>query len=306
MKSKNKLLAYILLAAITLNINSGIRAEGEVTDIYSENKESEVISVETYTQPASDYWNADPEDFRPTRNEDNIVDPNPNNSIPLTDLDTQNVIKKLPRVEGGNIKATNILATKPSKARATVTENVDQNAKDVTPKIEENQKQPEEKTDNEIDMRQFMRIKTASGKEFLIVVDHGKDKENVQMLTEVSEQDLLNLIEGQSVEDKMKAEQEAARLQLEQERKEFEENKKAEEERLKQEKNKKPEKTKSGGSSWFTFLLIALVFTGGFVYYKKKKSEDYISDEDSEEDDDYYSDSDDIDYDEYFEEEDDE
>lgn len=120
MKSKNKLLAYILLAAITLNINSGIRAEGEITDIYSENKESEVISVETYTQPASDYWNADPQDFRPTRNEDNIVDPNPNNSIPLTDLDTQNVIKKLPRVEGGNIKATNILATKPSKARATV------------------------------------------------------------------------------------------------------------------------------------------------------------------------------------------
>lgn len=305
MKSKNKLLAYILLAAITLNINSGIRAEGEITDIYSENKESEVISVETYTQPASDYWNVDPQDFRPTRNEDNIVDPNPNNSIPLTDLDTQNVIKKLPRVEGGNIKATNILATKPSKARATVTENVDQNAKDVTPKIEEKQKQPEEKTDNEIDMRQFMRIKTASGKEFLIVVDHGKDKENVQMLTEVSEQDLLNLIEGQSVEDKMKAEQEAARLQLEQERKEFEENKKAEEERLKQERNKKSEKTKSGSSNWITFLLIA-IFAGGFVYYKKKKSEDYISDGSNEEDDDYYSDSDEIDYDEYFEEEDDE
>lgn len=305
MKSKNKLLAYILLAAITLNINSGIRAEGEITDIYSENKESEVISVETYTQPASDYWNADPQDFRPTRNEDNIVDPNPNNSIPLTDLDTQNVIKKLPRVEGGNIKATNILATKPSKARATVIENVDQNAEDVTPKVEEKQKQPEEKTDNEIDMRQFMRIKTASGKEFLIAVDHGKDKENVQMLTEVSEQDLLNLIEGQSVEDKMKAEQEAARLQLEQERKEFEENKKAEEERLKQEKNKKPEKTKSGSSNWITFLLIA-IFAGGFVYYKKKKSEDYISDEGNDEDDDYYSDSDEIDYDEYFEEEDDE
>ncbi len=304
MKSKNKLLAYILLAAITLNINSGIRAEGEVIDIYSENKESEVISVETYTQPASDYWNADPEDFKPTRNEDNIVDPNPNNSIPLTDLDTQNVIRKLPRVEGGNIKATNILATKPSKARATVTENVDQNAKDVTPKIEEKQKQPEEKADNEIDMRQFMRIKTASGKEFLIVVDHGKDKENVQMLTEVSEQDLLNLIEGQSVEDKMKAEQEAARLQLEQERKEFEENKKAEEERLKQERNKQPEKTKSGSSNWITFLLIA-IFAGGFVYYKKKKSEDYVSDESNEEDD-YYSDSDEIDYDEYFEEEDDE
>lgn len=154
-------------------------------------------------------------------------------------------------------------------------------------------------------MRQFMRIKTASGKEFLIVVDHGKDKENVQMLTEVSEQDLLNLIEGQSVEDKMKAEQEAARLQLEQERKEFEENKKAEEERLKQEKNKKPEKTKSGSSNWITFLLIA-IFAGGFVYYKKKKSEDYISDEGNDEDDDYYSDSDEIDYDEYFEEEDDE
>lgn len=304
MKSKNKLLAYILLAAITLNINSGIRAEGEVTDIYSENKESEIISVETYTQPASDYWNADPEDFRPTRNEDNIVDPNPNNSIPLTDLDTQNIIKKLPRVPGGNIKATNILATKPSKARATVTENVDQNAKDVTPKIEEKQEQPKEKADNEIDMRQFMRIKTASGKEFLIVVDHGKDKENVQMLTEVSEQDLLNLIEGQSVEDKMKAEQEAARLQLEQERKEFEENKKAEEEKLKQEKNKKPEKTKSGSSSWITFILIA-IFAVGFVYYKKKKSEDYVSDESNEEDD-YYSDSDEIDYDEYFEEEDDE
>lgn len=305
MKSKKKLLAYILLAAITLNINSGIRAEGEITDIYSENKESEVISVETYTQPASDYFNVDPEDFRPTRNEDNIVDPNPNNSIPLTDLDTQNVIRKLPRVEGGNIKATNIFATKPSKARATVTENVDQNAKDVTPKIEEKQKQPEEKADTEIDMRQFMRIKTASGKEFLIVVDHGKDKENVQMLTEVSEQDLLNLIEGQSVEDKMKAEQEAARLQLEQERKEFEENKKAEEERLKEEKNKQPEKTKSGSSNWITFLLLA-IFAGGFVYYKKKKSDDYISDEGNEEDDDYYSDSDDIDYDEYFEEEDDE
>lgn len=146
-----------------------------------------------------------------------------------------------------------------------------------------------------------MRMKTASGKEFTIIVDHGKDKENVQMLTEVSEQDLLNLIEGQSVEDKLKAEQEAERLKLEEEKRLFEENKKAEEERLKNEKNKNKES--SGGSSIITIILIAGVFVGGYFFYKNKKSkqgdleadeEDYSVDED-------YGDEED--YDEYFEEE---
>ena len=297
--NKKSILSWItLIIALIITFYSSVKADNE-TDIYSETKDPEITSVETITPN-----DVDQSYFQPTVNtEENITTPNPNNSIPMTDLDTKNQIRKLPKVEGGNTKAVNILATKPSKARATITENVNQDAKDVTPKQDEKPAEPAKNNEGKakIDMRQIMRMKTASGKEFTIIVDHGKDKENVQMLTEVSEQDLLNLIEGQSVEDKLKAEQEAERLKLEEEKRLFEENKKAEEERLKNEKNKNKES--SGGSNIITIVLIVGVFVGGYFFYKNKKSkqEDLEVDEDDYSSDEDYGDEED--YDEYFEEE---
>ncbi len=97
----------------------------------------------------------------------------------------------------GNTKSINPLATKENKARGTVIENVDKNGQDITPKVED-QTSRDEKKENPIDVRQFLTFQTKSGKTMHLIVDHSENQENVQLLTEVGEQDLLNMIEGES------------------------------------------------------------------------------------------------------------
>lgn len=45
--------------------------------------------------------------------------------------------------------------------------------------------------------RQFITFTTNSGKTFHLIIDHEKTSQNVSLLTEVGEQDLLNMIEGE-------------------------------------------------------------------------------------------------------------
>lgn len=98
-------------------------------------------------------------------------------------------------VEGGNEDAVNLMATEQSTASGTLTENsnIQGEAYDMALPTEEDfeEKDP-------LELRQFITFKTKSGKEFHIIIDHGRDGDNVRMLTEVSEQDLLNLIEAQA------------------------------------------------------------------------------------------------------------
>lgn len=117
------------------------------------------------------------------------------NNIKNEQVDKKEKPSKL--VKGGNTKAINPLATKENKARGTVIENVDKNGQDITPKVED-QTSRDEKKENPIDVRQFLTFQTKSGKTMHLIVDHSENQENVQLLTEVGEQDLLNMIEGES------------------------------------------------------------------------------------------------------------
>jgi len=95
-------------------------------------------------------------------------------------------------VEGGNENAINSLATKQNTAQGTVVESTDVQGYQYDLEI----LSEEEKTNkNPLELRQFISFETKSGKVFHLIIDHSKPDNNVQMLTEVSEQDLLNLIE---------------------------------------------------------------------------------------------------------------
>lgn len=180
--------------------------------------------------------------------------------------------KKTPLVKGGNTKAVNNLATQENKARGSVIENVDRNGKDITPSGD-----TEKDKENPVDVRQFLTFQTKSGKTMHLIVDHSSNQDNVKLLTEVGEQDLLNMIES---EDKNT-------IKVEEPKKE---------EVKKEEPTVVPvkEEKKSGIGS---FLIIALVIGGvvGAGYYFKvvKAKEDKMLEDFEEDDEDYISESED-------------
>ncbi|HES9056653.1 TPA: DUF4366 domain-containing protein [Streptococcus pyogenes] len=161
------------------------------------------------------------------------------------------------------------VASAPSKARASVTENKD-NANQDYP-IHHNSDKDNKETDKySADARQFITFKTKNGKTFHLIINHDEQGENVMLLTEVSEDDLLNMVEAKEKPKEV-----------------------VKEEPVKQEKTEevKPEK-KEEKSSTGTYILLALVTLGalGAGYYFKvaKKKEDKEL-EVLEEDDDFFS-----------------
>ena len=190
---------------------------------------------------------------------------------------SNNPPKKTPLVKGGNTKAVNSLATQENKARGSVIENVDRNGKDITPSGD-----TEKDKENPVDVRQFLTFQTKSGKTMHLIVDHSSNQDNVRLLTEVGEQDLLNMIES---EDKNT-------IKVEEPKKE---------EVKKEEPKTVPvkEEKKSGIGS---FIIVALVIGGviGAGYYFKvvKVKEDRMLEDFEEDDEDYISESEDDDDDE--------
>ena len=185
---------------------------------------------------------------------------------------SSNIPKKTSLVKGGNTKAVNNLATQENKARGSVIENVDRNGKDITPSGD-----TEKDKENPVDVRQFLTFQTKSGKTMHLIVDHSSNQDNVRLLTEVGEQDLLNMIES---EDKNT-------IKVEEPKKE---------EVKKEEPKTVPvkEEKKSGIGS---FLIVALVIGGvvGAGYYFKvvKAKEDKMLEDFEEDDEDYISESED-------------
>ncbi|HFH8289712.1 TPA: CD1107 family mobile element protein [Streptococcus agalactiae] len=185
---------------------------------------------------------------------------------------SNNPPKKTPLVKGGNTKAVNSLATQENKARGSVIENVDRNGKGITPSGD-----TEKDKENPVDVRQFLTFQTKSGKTMHLIVDHSSNQDNVRLLTEVGEQDLLNMIES---EDKNT-------VKVEEPKKE---------EVKKEEPKTVPvkEEKKSGIGS---FLIVALVIGGvvGAGYYFKvvKAKEDKMLEDFEEDDEDYISESED-------------
>lgn len=114
-----------------------------------------------------------------------------------------------------------------------------------------------------------------------LIVDHSENQENVQLLTEVGEQDLLNMIEGES---EVKPKEEVV--------------KKEEPVEEKPKKEEKEEKKSGIGLYLFMGLIIVGVMGAGYYFkiYKKNEEESFEEEQDYNElEDDYESEGEDYD-----------
>lgn len=267
------LLFTFTVPATTFAMTNEGQIESQNESIYEPQKEEfeKMLKDDVFTPSKEEIPYQDVPRIPGNTSEANKSSNNPSNNPP----------KKTPLVKGGNTKAVNSLATQENKARGSVIENVDRNGKDITPSGN-----TEKDKENPVDVRQFLTFQTKSGKTMHLIVDHSSNQDNVRLLTEVGEQDLLNMIES---EDKNT-------IKVEEPNKE---------EVKKEEPTVVPvkEEKKSGIGS---FLIVALVIGGvvGAGYYFKvvKAKEDRMLEDFEEDDEDYISESEDDDDDETHEE----
>lgn len=159
------------------------------------------------------------------------------------------------------------VASAPSKARGTVTENKDNANKDYP--IHHGDSGDNKETDlYSADARQFITFQTKNGKTFHLIINHDETQENVMLLTEVSEDDLLNMVEKKEAPKQEISKEEPTKEEV------------------------KPEK-KEEKSNLGTYIILLLVIGGalGAGYYFKvvKKKEDKELEALEEEDDDFFS-----------------
>lgn len=174
-------------------------------------------------------------------------------------------------IDNGNSSNNTGIATEPSTSKAQLIENVN-NANGDYP-IHHGNVNGEIKDKYSADARQFITFKTKSGKTFHLIINHDEEGQNVMLLTEVSEDDLLNMVEKKE--------------------KPKEEVKKIEEpvpvEEIKKEEPKK-EESKGGGSYIFLGIIVLAVVGAGYYFkiYKKKQEDDAEEDEEYDEFEDEY------------------
>lgn len=159
------------------------------------------------------------------------------------------------------------VASAPSKARGSVTENKDNANKDYP--IHHGDSSDNKETDlYSADARQFITFQTKNGKTFHLIINHDETQENVMLLTEVSEDDLLNMVEKKEAPKQEISKEEPTKEEV------------------------KPEK-KEEKSNLGTYIILLLVIGGalGAGYYFKvvKKKEDKELEALEEEDDDFFS-----------------
>ena len=168
------------------------------------------------------------------------------------------------------------VASEPSKARGTVTENVDNANKDFPihhgseALKEDGCYQCPDVPYYSADARQFVTFTTKNGKSFYLIINHDEDSENVMLLTEVSEDDLLNMVETKEKpvkEEPIKVEEPETKP-------------------VEKEPVKKEEQSNAG-----MYLLVGLVLVavlGAGYYFKVVKQKEQKELIDFEEDDDEY------------------
>ena len=153
--------------------------------------------------------------------------------------------------------------TDPSQARGTITESVGADNREyprrseITDAIDgPNGGQMKERP--KADAREFLTFQTKSGKVFHLIINHDEPDSNVQLLTEVSEQDLLNMIEQDEERNGTnKIKEEPKKEVLKKEEAEPEE----------------PKKEDSKGSFLIVLFIVAAVVGAGY-YFKVVKSND--------------------------------
>lgn len=162
------------------------------------------------------------------------------------------------------------IATLPGEARATVTEDVD-NANNAYPIHHGNETEANDQFS--ADARQFISFKTKSGKVFHLIINHDEQDQNVMLLTEVSEDDLLNMVE-----------QKESKSEITKEEPEKEESKE-------EQKPKKMEESGSMGSYVLLIFVVVLVMAVAY-YFKVVKKKEAEAVESLEEDDNFFSEAD--------------
>ena len=142
-----------------------------------------------------------------------------------------------------------------------------------------------ESTENEsskyfADARQFITFKTKSGKTFHLIINYDEEGQNVMLLTEVSEDDLLNMIEA-----KEKPKEEVKKIEEVPRPTEV-----TKEEPVKEEPKNK-EVSKGAGLYIFLGLLVMSVVGAGYYFkiYKKKQEKSEDDEDYNELEDDYES-----------------
>ena len=165
-------------------------------------------------------------------------------------------------------KSTNKgIATLLGEARATVTEDVD-NANNAYPIHHGNETEANDQFS--ADARQFISFKTKSGKVFHLIINHDEQDQNVMLLTEVSEDDLLNMVE-----------QKESKPEITKEEPEKEESKE-------EQKPKKMEENGSMGSYVLLIFVVVLVMAVAY-YFKIVKKKEAEAVESLEEEDNFFS-----------------
>lgn len=130
------------------------------------------------------------------------------------------------------------------------------------------------------DARQFITFKTKSGKTFHLIINYDEEGQNVMLLTEVSEDDLLNMVEA-----KEKPKEEVKKIE------EVPPPTEATKEETVKEEPKKKEESKGAGLYIFLGLFVMAVAGAGYYFkiYKKKQEESEDEEDYNELEDDYES-----------------
>ena len=130
------------------------------------------------------------------------------------------------------------------------------------------------------DARQFITFKTKSGKTFHLIINYDEEGQNVMLLTEVSEDDLLNMVEA-----KEKPKEEVKKIE------EVPPPTEATKEEPVKDEPKKKEESKGAGLYIFLGLLVMAVVGAGYYFkiYKKKQEESEDDEDYNELEDDYES-----------------
>lgn len=182
----------------------------------------------------------------------------------------------------GNIDTNKGVLAPNSKARASVTENVD-NANKEYPIHHTDASDNKDFDKYSADARQFITFQTKNGKTFHLIINHDEKSENVMLLTEVSEDDLLNMVD--------KKEKEAIKEEINK----LEDTQPAQE--TKKEEVKETKKEEQSGNGVYLFLgIIAIGVVGVGYYFKVYKKKNEIDEEDTQDydelEDDYEKDKD--------------
>ena len=174
------------------------------------------------------------------------------------------------------------IPTAEGSAKAELIENVNNSNQDYP--IHHGESTGDESGKYFADARQFITFKTKSGKTFHLIINYDEEGQNVMLLTEVSEDDLLNMVEAKEKPKEEVKKIEEVPLPTEA----------TKEEPVKNEPKKKEESKGAGLYIFLGFLVMTVVGAGYYFKIYKKKQEDNEDEEDYNEFEDDYESEDNI------------